>query len=137
MKKIITSALESRRRQLGMGLETLARLSGVSMPTVHRILSGGIANAQVKNVAAIARALRMELVFDPQRDSGSPQFRPVRHANDILREAARAKAERLVAMVQATSGLESQAVDSATKDRMIEQTEWKLLAGSRRRVWSP
>ncbi len=39
-------------------------------------------------------------------------------------------------MVQGTSALESQAVDAATYQRLIEKSVHELLAGSPRRLWS-
>jgi len=40
-------------------------------------------------------------------------------------------------MVQGTSALESQAVDSETYRQMVRQTMHELMAGSRRRLWNP
>jgi transcriptional regulator with XRE-family HTH domain len=102
----------------------LARKSGVSKPTVVRILSGGHAAAALSNVMAIAQALGMSLDLTPRVP-----------AEDLLREQAERKAATLVGMVQGTSGLEGQGVDRETLERMKRQTVHELLAGSRRRLW--
>ena len=50
---------------------------------------------------------------------------------------AETKAEVIVRMVQGTSALESQAVDSDTCRQMVSQTVHELMAGPRRRLWNP
>jgi hypothetical protein len=50
---------------------------------------------------------------------------------------ARTKAEAIVRMVQGTSALESQAVDSDTYRQMVSQTVHELMAGPRRKLWNP
>src|ERR1700736_179302 len=86
--------LNQRRRQLGMSYAVLARRSGVSLPTVQRILSGKHRMPGLASVVAIAQALGANLQLDAL--SSVEEFRE---------QQARRKAERLVGMVQATSGL--------------------------------
>ena len=117
--------LENRRRELGLSQSALAERCGVSLPTVHRVLSGHSSSASFENTAAIAQAMGME--FDAV---------PILNANEILERQARKKAERLVGMVQGTSGLEAQAVSSQHVSQMITKTIRELLAGSRRRLWA-
>jgi transcriptional regulator with XRE-family HTH domain len=114
--------LEKIRRQLGMSRSTLARRSGVSEATVHRILSGRETSARFDNVLAIASAMGVDLGFcvDIER---------------LRRREAKEKASRLVDMVQANSGLEGQAVGRGTYRRMVERTTRELLGGSNRRLW--
>ena len=118
-------SLDKRRRDLGISLSSLARLSGVSMPTVQRILSGNHRGASFVNVMAIADALEMDLPPTPRAT-----------ARKTMRTKAEAKARLLVSMVQGTSALEAQAVDQETQQEMVEQTVHELLAGSRRALWS-
>jgi transcriptional regulator with XRE-family HTH domain len=115
--------LDLRRRKLGMGLGALARKSGVSMRTVCRVLKGQ-GEVSFAGVCAIASALGMRVDLTPIVDV------------DGMREReARKKAERLVDMVQGTSGLEAQAVDKGTIRQMVHQTVHELLAGSGRKLW--
>jgi transcriptional regulator with XRE-family HTH domain len=117
--------LEKRRRALGLSQSALAERSGVSLPTVQRVLSGHSSAASFENTAAIAQALGMELdVF------------PVTPAQEILKQQARKKAERLVGLVQGTSALEAQAVSARHLGTMLKKTIRELLAGSRRRLWT-
>ncbi|MAD80331.1 MAG: hypothetical protein CMJ50_05730 [Planctomycetaceae bacterium] len=115
--------LNVRRRRLGMSAETLAQRSGLSRQTVHRVLSGGSASFQ--NVIAIAGVLGM-----------SHSFLATKSVQDIREQQAEAKAQELVGMVQATCGLESQAVDQEHIDEMVRQTVHELLAGPNRKLWA-
>ena len=53
--------LENRRRELGLSQSALAERSGVSLPTVQRILSGHSPAASFENTLAIAQVLGMQL----------------------------------------------------------------------------
>ena len=117
--------LEGRRRELGISQAALADRSGVSLPTVHRILSGHGSAASLDNIMAITQVLGMDL-----------EAVPVCDAQEILERQARKKAEKLVRMVQSTSALEAQAVSARQIGQMIKKTIQELLAGSRRRLWA-
>jgi transcriptional regulator with XRE-family HTH domain len=128
MKALISNLfidLERRRRDLGMTYATVAARSGVSLPTVQRILSGDHPNCTFANVTAIAQALDTSIKFQSQIPA------------DELREKQAAKrARQLVGLVQGTSGLEGQAIDQNTFEKMIRQTVHELLAGSKRKLWA-
>jgi transcriptional regulator with XRE-family HTH domain len=117
-------ALESRRKQLGLTYAALARRSKVSQPTVVRILSGRHPQASFHNVAAIAEALGLSIAFTP-----------IATVSEMRRQQARAKARKLVSLVQGTSGLEAQAVDAQQLEELTEQATIDLLAGSRLKLW--
>ena len=117
--------LNKRRQELGMSYSVLARKSGVSQATVVRILSGEYPAASFGNVAAIAEALGMHI-----------QFTATTRVEDLREQQARAKAERLVRMLQGTSGLEGQALDEDALKRMEKKTVHELLAGSNHRLWN-
>jgi transcriptional regulator with XRE-family HTH domain len=118
-------SLNRRREQLGMTLDALAERSGVSLPTVQRILAGDQPRASLPSVWALADALEMRLDLEPRSD-----------ADEVLDREARRKAERLVGMVQGSAALEGQGLDEATRERMIQRTVHELRAGSRRRIWA-
>lgn len=117
------SGLNNRRRRLGMSFRALAARSGVSEPTVKRVLRGDEHNASISTVLAIARALGIDLRLE-EEDIGEMKARE-----------ARRKAEWVARMVQGTSGLEAQAVDERTLREIIEKTVHELLAGPARRLW--
>lgn len=120
--------LDARRRELAMTYPALASRSGVSEPTIKRILTdrtgGDGVRASFAHVAAIAQALGMPLVPDPI------------DADDFRAAVAREKAERIALLVQGTSALEAQAVDQAAYRRLVERSIHELLAGPARRLWS-
>lgn len=119
------NGLEQRRRKLGMSMSALAKRSGVSLPTVQRILAGGHAGASFESVVAISNALGMDLDFKERKT-----------AYEFVREGALEKARRLVAIVQGTSGLEGQAVDAGEISRLTDQALHALMAGPRGKVWT-
>jgi transcriptional regulator with XRE-family HTH domain len=118
--------LEFRRVQLGMSRATVANRSGVSLPTVVRILSGKEQNPRLCNVDAIARALGVDISISLNDRQSVQEFR---------KSQAETKAKKLIGMVQGNMALESQAVDQSTVAGMIDQTTSELLAGSRRKLW--
>ena len=115
--------LADRRRQLGMSHAALAAQSGVSEPTVKRILGGKLAEASFENVRAVAEALGVTLAVQEI------------DVDELRRRQARGKAERLVRYVQGNSALEGQGVDDATRERLVERTYHELMAGSGRGLW--
>jgi transcriptional regulator with XRE-family HTH domain len=117
--------LENRRRELGLSQSALAARSGVSLPTVQRILSGHCPTASFENTLAIARALGMQL-----------DAVPICEPQEILEEQARKKAKQLIGMVQGTSALEGQGISGKQIAEMVQRTADELLWGSRRRLWA-
>jgi len=51
-------------------------------------------------------------------------------------QAALAKAERLIRLVQGSMALESQGIETKELEALKQQTVHELLAGSPRRLWS-
>jgi transcriptional regulator with XRE-family HTH domain len=117
--------MERRRKALRMSRPALALRSGVSLPTVNRILGDAVLHATFANVMAVAAALGMEFELKTTIDE-----------QDFAEEQAQAKAELIARMVQGTSALESQAVDPDTYRQIVRQTVHDLMAGPRRRLWS-
>lgn len=116
--------LDARRKALGMSVPVLAARSGVSEPTIKRMMSGGIEGATFSNVEKVLSALGVTLAAE----STDP--------DDLRSSQARKKAETVARIVQGTSALEGQAVDASTYARLIERSYHELLAGSSRRLWS-
>ena len=120
-----TVELDNRRQELGMTFEALSKRSGVPVSTLKAIFKKGVEHATFANVAAIADALGVEIEFADEVGS-----------YDLRLQQASKKARVLVGMVQATSGLESQAVAQNQIDIMIQQLIHQLMAGSRRKLWA-
>lgn len=108
-----------------MSCQLLAERSGVSLPTVQRILRDGEEHTTFANLKAVAKALGMNF-----------ELRDTCDEHDFAEQQALMKAEAIASMVQGTSALESQAVDRDSYRQMVKQTVHELMAGSRRRLWS-
>ncbi len=120
----ILNELSRRRRTLGMPYEELGLRCGISISTLKRVL-GGEVTASFSTVAAIADALGVDLGTTRADDIAAMRDRQ-----------AHAKARRIVALVQGTSALEGQAVDSTDAALMEQRTAAELLSGSPRKLWS-
>jgi transcriptional regulator with XRE-family HTH domain len=109
-----------------MSCQLLALRSGVSLPTVQRILRDGGEHTTYANLMAVARALGMDFELISTVDEQTFKERQ-----------AETKAKVIVSMVQGTSALESQGVDSDTYQQMVKQTVHELMAGPSRKLWNP
>jgi len=123
MRSSLLCEFERRRRELGLSRSALARRSGVSLPTVNRILTGQYGKASFESVAAVAQALELELTAVESNDSDA-----------VRNSQARKHARRLLMLLQGTSALEGQAVEPQTLDTMLDRTAAQLLE-SNRRLW--
>jgi transcriptional regulator with XRE-family HTH domain len=117
--------LQKRRTEIGIPYPDLAARSGVSVATAKRILCGQIERASLAHVEAVAKVMGVSLV--PREDSP---------AHKVKERAAYQQANRLVRMVQGTSALESQALDSKQAEQLAHESVHRLMAGSPRRVWA-
>lgn len=107
-----------------MSYGVLAARSGITEPTVKRILGGKVEGEAFAEVVAIAHALGLQF--------GEAESDP----DDFCRQQARRKAEYIARLVQGTCALENQAVDAAAYNELIERSCRELMAGSRRRLWA-
>ena len=123
--------LDLRRRQLKMSLAALSRRSGLSVPTLNRILSGQ-ANPTLETLGTLATSLGVEIRISKD----GVEVKELLSPNGFREFVAKEKASHLVRMVQGTSALESQAVGKTDIKNMVNQTIHELLAGTPRRLWS-
>lgn len=119
-----THQLELRRQQLGLTHADIAKRSGVGYRTVQRILAGQDANPSFATLSAIAAVVGCSFSLTAE-DPDLMRHRQATH-----------KAKKLLAIVQGTSALESQAVDDQAMRSMLTRTVNDLLAGSPRRLWA-
>jgi transcriptional regulator with XRE-family HTH domain len=123
--KQLSSELNKRRRELGIGCPALARRAGISLRTVQRALSyDSAADPSFGTLLAIAEAMGMTISLR------------AKNADAFKQERAEQKAQELVAQAQGTSGLEAQAVPPSELKRMKKQTARGLLSGSPRKLWA-
>ena len=118
-----TNILNTRRRKLEVTIAALARLSGVPVATVNRILRDP-AKARFEKVAAVGRILGV--------DYASARKVPLTR---VLLDRATLKARYVAAVVQGTQGLEAAGVDAAGYERLVAVATETLLAGKKRKLW--
>jgi transcriptional regulator with XRE-family HTH domain len=119
-----TSHLDERRRELRMTIPQLARRSGISTATAARVLRGEPTVA-MGHVCAVADALGMQV-----------GVRPRLSVDTLVRQAAKAKARRAAALVQATSALEAQGLSRHQFDAMVDRTTRELQAAGGKTLWA-
>jgi predicted transcriptional regulator len=120
-----TEKLNHRRRELGMTFAILSKRSGLPISTLKAIFGKGVEQASFSSVSRIANALGIDVELSDATDS-----------YQLLKQQATQKARELVGMVQATSGLEAQALPQHQIEAMTEQLIHQLMAGSRRKLWA-
>ena len=120
----LTIRLNERRRELRMTIPQLARRSGISTATVARVLRGEPTVA-MGHVCAVADALGMEVGVRPRLSAAA-----------LVRRAAKAKARRAAALVQATSALEAQGLSKHQFDAMVDRTARELQAAGGKILWA-
>ena len=108
----------------------LARRSGVSLPTLHRLFSAREQRPRADTLAALAVALGVEL-----RLSASLQLHEIEDVFSFREQQARKKARHLTKLVCGTMALEAEALDARALFGMEEQCVHELLAGPARRLW--
>ncbi|MCI0357173.1 MAG: helix-turn-helix transcriptional regulator [Planctomycetaceae bacterium] len=122
--------LELRRRELAVGRSILAKKSGLSLKTVDGILTGKETNPRLATIHAIAKTLGVSVCV-----GAASSVSEVISADDMRRQRAIEKANRLAGGVQASMGLEAQGIDPQARASLVERTVHKLLAGPSRRLW--
>ena len=115
--------LNTRRRKLGVTIGALARLSGVPVATVNRILKDP-GSARFEKVAAVGGVLGV--------DFANARKVPVKR---VLRDRATQKARYVAKVVQGTQGLEAAGVDATGFERLVVVATETLLAGKKRKLW--
>ena len=120
----IINQLKLQKKYLGVSCAVIAQKSGVSEPTINRILSGKHQSAHFSHVLAIAEVLGVDLgarVKDPEV---------------MKRKQAIKKAKQIMRLVRGNSALEGTATSLEAYKRMMNKTVNELMAGSTRALWA-
>jgi hypothetical protein len=116
--------LDARRRELRIGHETVAAISGVSIATVKRVFGGELGEVTFRHVAAVADAVGLSI-----EGSGPP-------AQALLERRAASKARRVAESIQSAAILSGRGVAADDLARLESAIADELLLGSPRRLWS-
>ena len=127
----ISEQFERRRAGLRLPKTLAADRADLSLATVNRLLSGRDRRLSVDSVSAMASALGLEVILGAR-----PRVRAALSAAAFREMVARAKAKRLVGMVQGSMALEAEGVSRVVLREMERETVHELLAGPARRLWS-
>jgi transcriptional regulator with XRE-family HTH domain len=120
----IIEELNIQKKDLGMSNAVIAQRSGVSEPTVTRILSGKHPSAHFDHVMSIAAALGVDVSVLRKAD---PEV--MRHNQAVL------KARQIMRLVRGNSALEATKTSKEAFQRMLNKTINELMAGSKRALW--
>jgi len=118
MKRIdLIERIIKRKKQLNITVDNLAKLSGVSVRTINRLL----ANEDVKlsTIEEVTNFLGLDF-------SGNEQV----SLKELKKQRAREKAILLASIVQGTSTLELQGLDEESLNTIIATLEIEFLSGS-------
>ena len=107
--------LRNRMQSLRMSDDAMARRTGLPVETVRAILNQP-RTASPENISAVVEQLGLH--GDGSEIVSARQFR---------RQAAFRKARLVASLVQGTMGLEAQALDQESHDRLIRQSVGRLL----------
>lgn len=118
----ILGFLARRRRELRMPISALAERAGTSVSTVKRVLAGDT-SVSYDTLCRIAGAMGASFKLNARSPSA------------VIRQEARRKAKLVARMVQGTSAMEAQAVDTETLDRIAQATEAKLITRLGGMLW--
>jgi len=118
MKRLeLINQIIARKEQLGITVENLAKLSGVGIRTINRLLKNE--DVKLSTVEHVTNFLGLDF-------AGNEQV-PL---NQLKKQRAREKALFLASVVQGISALEMQGLEDESLNRIIASYEKEFLNGS-------
>ena len=115
--------VKNRRQHVGITVDNLSKLSNVGYKTVMRFFAGD--DVKLSTVEKITNVLGLDFAGNEIVD-----------IKTLRRNRAREKAIYMVSLVQDTSALEMQGLQSDTLNGLIEETQKEFLQGKyQRNLW--
>ncbi len=119
----LINIIQHRRKQVGITLENLAKLSGLGIRTLNRLFAGE--DVKFSTIEKVTNFLGLDFAG-----------REVMSLEELKNHRAYQKALFMVSLVQSTSALEKQGLDKDTLDNMIEKLKIEFLEGEyRKQLW--
>jgi len=116
--------VKNRREELGISLENLSGLSHLGYRTVSRFLSGE--DVKLSTVEKITNILGLDFAGNEAVD-----------ITTLREQRAKEKALYIVSLVQDTSALEMQGLESEELSSLIEETKKEFLSGAyKQNLWA-
>ncbi len=117
MRRIdLIQKIKERKEELGITVENLAKLSGIGQRTIHRLLKNE--DVKLSTVEAVTNFLGLDFAGNEVLSLAA-----------LKKRRAHEKALFLASVVQGTSALERQGLESAQIDRLIAMYEEAFLTG--------
>jgi len=115
--------IETRRKELKITIENLAKLSNLGVRTINRLLAGD--DVQLSTIEKVTNILGL--------DFAGNEIVPLK---ELEKQRAKQKALFLASLVQSTSALELQGLDKNSLNKIISNFEKELLNGKyKNRLW--
>lgn len=112
----LINKIKDRKQQLNISIENLAKLSGVGIRTLNRFFAGD--NVKLSTVEKITNTLGLDFAGNE-----------VISLNELKKRRAKEKALLMASLVQSTSVLEMQGLDSDSLEKIINNFEKEFLTG--------
>ena len=117
MKRLeLIEQIIARKEQLGITVENLAKLSGVGVRTINRLLKNE--DVKLSTIEAVTNLLGLDF-------AGNEQI----SLKELQKQRAKEKALYLASIVQGTSALEMQGLEDTSLKKIISMYENEFLHG--------
>jgi len=118
MKRLeLIKRIVERKKQLGITIENLSKLSGVGVRTINRLLKNK--DVKLSTVESVTNVLGLDLAGNEQVS-----------LEELQKQRAKAKALYLASVVQGISSLEMQGLENDGIQKIISLYEYQFLYGN-------
>ena len=118
MKRLdLITQIIARKEQLNITIDNLAKLSGVSVRTINRVLKNE--DVKLSTIEHVTNFLGLDFAGNEQVG-----------LSELKKQRAKEKALFLVSIVQGTSALEIQGLEDDSLNKIIASYEKEFLSGS-------
>ena len=118
MKRLdLIQQIIARKEQLNITVENLAKLSGVGVRTINRLLKNE--DVKLSTVEHVTNFLGLDFAGNEQLS-----------LYELQQQRAHEKARYLASLVQGTSALEMQGIDDENLNNIISMYEYEFLEGA-------
>ncbi|MDK2040486.1 hypothetical protein [Aliarcobacter butzleri] len=115
--------IENRKKQININIENLAKLSHLGIRTVNRFFAGE--DVKLSTIEKITNLLGL--------DFAGNEVIPLK---ELEKQRAKAKALFMASLVQSTSALEVQGLETDSLNKIIDKFEKEFLQGQyKNRLW--